>query len=49
VGGQNKAKAQQYRNSEKGHEARKMYEQQPQVKAQKAARAAVKRHLQGKA
>jgi hypothetical protein len=39
-----RAKAAQYRQSEKGREARRMYEQQPQVKQRKAVKAAMKKH-----
>lgn len=40
----NRAKAAAYRQSEKGRMARKMYNMQPQVKAHKAIRAAMKKH-----
>lgn len=39
-----KAKAAQYRQSEKGREARRMYNMQPQVKQHKAVRRAMKKH-----
>jgi hypothetical protein len=40
----NRAKAQQYRQSDAGRMARKLYNQQPAVKQRKAIKRAIKKH-----
>lgn len=45
MGSKNRAKAQAYRQSDKGRQARRMYLAQPEVKARMSVRRAVKRKL----
>ena len=45
----NKAKAQEYRQSEKGRLTRQQYNMRPEVKAHKTLLRQVKQHIKGKA